>query len=105
MRTHLLVCIKNGNLTPFPSECVRRSRPVIKKKVEIHCDCRLPESVPSAADGTTNPASQSLTEFLNLTIEMTGFVVIATLDTIPPSIFSMGIPYLLVYSVWGHHIS
>ena len=43
MRPYLLECIKNGNLTPFPSECVRLSRPVTKK-VEIHCDCRLPES-------------------------------------------------------------
>ena len=47
MRLRLLECIKNGNLTPFPSECVRRSRSVTKKKVEIHYDCTrgLPESV------------------------------------------------------------
>jgi hypothetical protein len=40
MRPHLLECIRNGNLTPFPSECVRRPRPVTKKTVEIHCDCK-----------------------------------------------------------------
>ena len=35
-------CLEAGEMSPFPSELVRRKRPRIKK-IRLHCDCRLPE--------------------------------------------------------------
>ena len=85
MRPHLLECIKKGKFTPFQSECVRRSRSVTNEKVEIHCDCRLPESVSKEMMAYSPKCSrwyhqscQSIPDrIFDLTIEMTGFVVIA----------------------------
>ena len=50
MRAHFIQCVENGKLVPFPSEMVRRSRPVRKEKVKLFCDCKLPD------DGKENMA-------------------------------------------------
>ena len=44
MRQHFLSCLQSGEMSPSPSELrLRSKRPVGIKKVNIYCDCRLPE--------------------------------------------------------------
>ena len=43
MRQHFVACIEGGKMKPFPSTLVRPKRPVKIQKVQLHCDCSLPE--------------------------------------------------------------
>ena len=43
MRNHLKTCLAKGQLTPFPSDAIRKKKPVKTEVVNIHCDCRMPE--------------------------------------------------------------
>ena len=41
MRSHLLKCIEQGQMTPFPSAPGRNAEQAIEKTVPIYCMCRL----------------------------------------------------------------
>ena len=43
MRQHFAACIESGEMKPFPSQLVRAKRPIKTQRVQLHCDCRLPE--------------------------------------------------------------
>ena len=38
MREHFLRCLESGEMSPFPSEMVRRIKRPAVKKVQLHCD-------------------------------------------------------------------
>ena len=45
MREHLLQCLKERKLTPFPSVCIRGPKPKNTKKIDVFRTCRLPHTV------------------------------------------------------------
>ena len=53
MRSHTILCIKNGKMERFPSEEKReekRALPIVERlKLKVYCKCRMPEGAQSMA--------------------------------------------------------
>ena len=86
MREHFLQCLEKGKINPFPSATVRGKRPATRKRVQLHCDCCLPEdgeepmlSARRAKSGIIRAAKRFQTLFFIATTKRIGFVIIVTL--------------------------
>ena len=57
LRNHLISCLENGQLSPFPSTVTAKKKPLVKQ-LNVYCCCRLPRAIehvkhPPAEEATT----------------------------------------------------
>ena len=57
LHNHLISCLENGQLSPFPSTVTAKKKPLVKQ-LNVYCCCRLPRAIehvkhPPAEEATT----------------------------------------------------
>ena len=57
LRNHLITCLENGQMLPFPSRDIPKKKPLMKE-LNVYCSCRLPHALehlkcPSTSEATT----------------------------------------------------